>query len=49
MPFSIRPFRHFPVQGSVTYLAGPFIKLPIASFFGFLVSVARPEILGSGD
>jgi hypothetical protein len=24
MPFSIRPFRRFPVQGSVTYHAGPF-------------------------
>jgi len=24
MPFSIRPFRRFPVQCSVTYNAGPF-------------------------
>lgn len=24
MPFSIRPYRHFPVQCSVTYNAGPF-------------------------
>ena len=25
MPFSIRPFRRFPVQCSVTYNAGPFL------------------------
>lgn len=24
MPFSIRPYRRFPVQCSVTYTAGPF-------------------------
>ena len=28
MPFSIRPFRRFPVRCAVTYNAGPFIKLP---------------------
>ena len=27
MPFSIRPFRRFPVLCSVTYNAGPFLKL----------------------
>ena len=31
MPFSIRPFRRFPVQCAVMYNAGPFIKLPLAS------------------
>ena len=24
MPFSIRPYRHFPVQCAITYNAGPF-------------------------
>ena len=28
MPFSIRPYRRFPVLCSVTYNAGPFLKLP---------------------
>lgn len=32
MPFAIRPYRRFPVQCSVTYNAGPFLKLPLASF-----------------
>jgi hypothetical protein len=27
-PFSIRPFRRFPVHCSVTYNAGPFLTLP---------------------
>ena len=35
MPFSIRPFRRFPVQCSVTYNAGPFLKLPLAYLLGF--------------
>jgi hypothetical protein len=35
MPFSIRPYRRFPVQCSVTYHAGPFLKLPLAYLFGF--------------
>jgi len=35
MPFSIRPFCGFPVQCSVTYNAGPFLKLPLAYFLGF--------------
>ena len=28
MPFSIRPYRRFPVQCAVIYNAGPFLKLP---------------------
>jgi len=32
MPFSIRPFRRFPVQCSVTYNAGPLLKQPLAYF-----------------
>jgi hypothetical protein len=35
MPFSIRPYRRFPVQCAVTYNAGPFHKLPLAYFSGF--------------
>ena len=35
MPFTIRPFRRFPVQCPVTYNAGPFIKMPLAHFSGF--------------
>lgn len=35
MPFSIRPFCHFPVQCSVTYKASSFLKLPLAYFLGF--------------
>jgi hypothetical protein len=34
MPFSIRPFRRFPVLCSVTYNAGPFLKL-LTCFLGF--------------
>ena len=35
MPFSILPYRRFPVQCLVTYNAGLFIKLPLGcpSFF----------------
>jgi len=35
MPFSIRPYRRFPVQCSITYHARPFLKLPVASCSGF--------------
>ena len=40
MPFSIRPFRRFPVQCTVTYNAGPILKLPLAyiSWFGSQVT-----------
>ncbi len=31
MPVTIRPYRRFSVQYSVTYNAGPFLKLPLAS------------------
>lgn len=34
MPFSIRPYRYFPVLCSVTYNAGPFLKLR-TYFLGF--------------
>ena len=35
MPFTIRPFRRFPVQCPITYNAGPFLKLPLAYLLGF--------------
>ena len=35
MPFTLRPYRRFPVQCAVTYHAGPFLTLPLAYFFGF--------------
>ena len=35
MPFTIRPFRRFPVWCPVTYHAGPFLKLPLAYFLSF--------------
>jgi len=35
MPFSIRPYRHFPVQCPVTYNAGPILKQPLAYFLAF--------------
>ena len=35
MPFSIRPHRRFPVQCAVTYIAGPFLKLPLGYLLGF--------------
>lgn len=47
MPFSIRPYRRFPVQCSVTYNAGPFFKLPLAYVFGFW-SLITFLVLSSG-
>ena len=35
MPFTVRPFRRFPVQCAVTYHADPFLKLSLASCAGF--------------
>ena len=35
MPFSIRPFRRFPVQCAVRSHAGPFLTLPLAFCSGF--------------
>jgi hypothetical protein len=35
MPFTLRPFRRFPVRCSVRYHAGPFLTLPLASCSGF--------------
>jgi hypothetical protein len=35
MPFTIRPYRRFPVQCAVTYNAGPLLKLPLAYILGF--------------
>ena len=35
MPFTIRPFRRFPVRCAITYNAGLFLKLPLAHCSGF--------------
>jgi hypothetical protein len=35
MSFSMRPYRRFPVPCSVTYHAGPFLKLPLPYVLGF--------------
>lgn len=35
MPFSIRPYRRFPVHCAVTYNAGPFLNLTLAYLLGF--------------
>ena len=35
MPFTLRPFRRFPVHYAVTYNADPFLRLPLASCSGF--------------
>ena len=35
MPFTIRPYRRFPVQCAVSYNAGPILKLPLVYLGGF--------------
>jgi len=35
MPFSIRPYRRFPVPCAGTYHAGAFLKLPLAYYSVF--------------
>jgi hypothetical protein len=47
MPFSIRPYRRFPVYCAVTYHAGPFLKLPLAYLLG-LGSLITLLVLSSG-
>ena len=47
MPFSIRPFRRFPVHCAVTYNAGSFLTLPLAYFSGFW-SLITLLVLSSG-
>jgi hypothetical protein len=36
MPFSIRPFRRFPVQCAVTHQAALLLKLPLAYCLSFV-------------
>jgi hypothetical protein len=48
MPFSIRPHRRLPVNYSVTYNAGAFLKLSAAFFLG-LVSLITLLVLTSGS
>lgn len=47
MPFSIRPYRRFPVPCSVMYNAGPFLKLPLAYCSGFWLLITL-LVLSSG-
>ena len=47
MPFSIRPYRRFPVQCPVTYNAEPFVKLPLGYFAGFWL-LSTLLVLSSG-
>jgi hypothetical protein len=35
MPFSIRPYRRFPIQRAVTYHVGTLLKFPLACCLGF--------------
>lgn len=46
MPFSLRPYRRFLMQCSVTYNSGPFLKL-LAYFLG-LGSLITLMVLGNG-
>ena len=47
MSFSIRPYRRFPVHCSVTYNAGPFLKLPLACIGRFWLLITL-LVLSSG-
>ena len=47
MPFTIRPYRRFPVPCSVTCNAGPSLKLPLAYFWGFWLLITL-LVLNSG-
>jgi hypothetical protein len=47
MPFSVRPYRRFPVQCAVTYNARSFFKLPLAYFSGFWILITL-LLLSSG-
>ena len=47
MLFSVRPFRRFPVQCSVTYNAGTHLKLPLAYCSGFWLLITL-LVLNSG-
>ena len=47
MPFTIRPYRRFPVPCSVAYHAEPFLKFPLAYFSGFWLLITL-LVLSSG-
>jgi hypothetical protein len=44
MPFVLRPFCRFPLQCSVTYHAGLFLKCPLAQFSDFGASPIAPRV-----
>ena len=48
MPFTIRPYRRFPVPYSVTCNAGPSLKLPLAYSWGFWLLITL-LVLNSGS
>ena len=48
MPFTIRPYRRFPVSYSVTCNAGPSLKLPLAYSWGFWLLITL-LVLSSGS
>ena len=48
MPFTIRPYRRFPVPYSVTCNAGPSLKLPLAHSWGFWLLITL-LVLSSGS
>ncbi len=47
MPFTLRPYRRFPVQCAVTNNAGAFLKRPMAYLLGFWLLVTL-KVLSSG-
>ena len=47
MPFTVHPYRRFPVQCAVTYNAGPFLTLPLAYCLGFWLLITL-LVLSSG-
>ena len=44
MPFSIRPSRRVPVYCAVTNNAGPFLKLPLAYWSGYVGQAAASVV-----
>ena len=53
MPFSIRPYRRFPVHCAATYNAGRFLKLPLADCLGLWLLITllllSGEAVGGND
>lgn len=43
MPFTIRPFRRFPVHCAITYNAGPIPQASAGPLFGFWVTLRERQ------